>query len=84
VFKGAGAEIVLAWLKDGQPRLSPKTNAPTVQTELTNRFKADVAAKARLDSTVRLEHLAKFRSDKRFAGGLSLGYGLEARTTNKK
>jgi hypothetical protein len=71
-FKGAGAEIVLAWLKGGQPRLGPKTNEPSVQTDLTHRFEADVAARAQLDSIVRLERLAKFRSDKRFAGGLSL------------
>jgi putative intracellular protease/amidase len=54
-FKEAGADIVLASPKGGQPPLDPKSNEPSFQTELTHRFEADAAAKAALASTVRLD-----------------------------
>src|SRR5262245_47677717 len=55
VFKDAGAEIVLASPKGGQPPLDPKSNEPNFQTDLTRRFEADAAAKAQLASTVQLD-----------------------------
>jgi len=55
VFKDAGAEVVLASPKGGQPPLDPKSNEPNFQTDLTHRFEADAAAKAQLASTVRLD-----------------------------
>ncbi len=55
VFKDAGAEIVLASPKGGQPPLDPKSNEPSFQTDLTRRFEADTAAKAPLASTVSLD-----------------------------
>ena len=55
VFKDAGAEIVLASLKGGQPPLDPKSNEPYFQTDLTHRFEADADAKAQLASTLRLD-----------------------------
>ena len=55
VFKDAGAEIMLASPKGGQPPLDPKSNEPNFQTDLTRRFEADAAAKAQLASTVRLD-----------------------------
>ena len=54
-FKDAGAEIVLASPKGGQPPLDPKSNEPNFQTDLTHRFEADADAKARLATTVRLD-----------------------------
>ena len=54
-FKDAGAEIVIASPKGGQPPLDPKSNEPGFQTDLTHRFEADPAAQAALASTVRLE-----------------------------
>jgi putative intracellular protease/amidase len=54
VFKDAGAEIVLALPKGGQPPLDPKSNDPNSQTDLMRRFESDAAAKAQLASTVRL------------------------------
>jgi putative intracellular protease/amidase len=42
-FKGAGAEIVLASPKGGQPPLDLKSNEPNFQTELTHRFETDAA-----------------------------------------
>jgi putative intracellular protease/amidase len=53
-FKDAGAEIVLASPKGGQPPLDPKSNEPNFQTDLTHRFEADADAQARLAATVRL------------------------------
>lgn len=54
VFKDAGAEIVLASPKGGQPPLDPKSNEPDFRTDLTRRFEADEAANAQLASTVKL------------------------------
>jgi putative intracellular protease/amidase len=54
-FKEAGAEIVLASPKGGQPPLDPKSNEPNFQTDLTHRFETDADAKAQLATTVRLE-----------------------------
>ena len=54
-FKEAGAEIVLASPKGGQPPLDPKSNEPNFQTDLTRRFEADAEAKAQLATTVRLD-----------------------------
>jgi putative intracellular protease/amidase len=54
-FKEAGAEIVLASPKGGQPPLDPKSNEPNFQTDLTHRFEADADAKAQLATTVRLD-----------------------------
>jgi putative intracellular protease/amidase len=55
VFKDAGAEIVLASPKGGQPPLDPKSSEPDFQTDDTRRFEADPAAKAALASTKRLD-----------------------------
>jgi putative intracellular protease/amidase len=57
-FKDAGAEIVLASPKGGQPPLDPKSNEPAFQTDLTRRFEADAAATAQLAATVRLDSVA--------------------------
>lgn len=58
-FKDAGAEIVLASPKGGQPPLDPKSDAPESQTEATRRFRADTAATAALASTLKLADAAK-------------------------
>lgn len=57
-FKDAGAEIVLASPKGGQPPLDPKSSEPDFQTEATHRFEDDPEAKAALAKTVRLETLS--------------------------
>ncbi len=54
VFKDAGAQIVLASPKGGQPPLDPKSDAPDAQTAATARFRADPAATATLADTRRL------------------------------
>lgn len=68
-FKDAGAEIVLASPKGGNPPLDPKSNEPDFQTELTHRFEADAAAMAQLASTVRLDSLSQADFDTVFYPG---------------
>ena len=54
-FRDAGAEVVLASPKGGQPPLDPKSNEPSMRTDLTRRFEADRAAMAQLATTRRLD-----------------------------
>ena len=54
VFKDAGAEVVLASPKGGQPPLDPKSDEPDAQTEATRRFRADREAMQALASTTPL------------------------------
>jgi putative intracellular protease/amidase len=68
-FKDAGAEIVLASPKGGQPPLDPKSNEPDFQTEFTHRFEADAAAKAQLAATVRLDSVSQADFDTVFYPG---------------
>ena len=68
-FKDAGAEIVLASPKGGQPPLDPKSNEPSFRTELTHRFEADAAANAQLASTVRLDSVNQADFDTVFYPG---------------
>ncbi|MGW8466057.1 type 1 glutamine amidotransferase domain-containing protein [Pseudomonas sp. CLCA07] len=53
-FKDAGAQLTLASPKGGQPPLDPKSDEPDAQTESTNRFNKDPAAKSALASTALL------------------------------
>ena len=69
VFKEAGAEIVVASPKGGQPPLDPKSNEPNFQTDLTRRFETDAAAKAQLASTVRLDSVKQDDFDTVFYPG---------------
>ena len=57
VFKDAGADIVLASPKGGQPPLDPKSDADDAQTDSTHRFKADAAAVAALAHTKTLSDI---------------------------
>lgn len=69
VFLDAGAEITLASPKGGQPPLDPKSNEPQFQTDLTRRFEADEAAKARLADTARLDSVRQEDFDAVFYPG---------------
>jgi len=73
VFKDAGAEVVLASPKGGQPPLDPKSNEPDFQTEATHRFEADAEANASLASTIRLDSVNLQDYDAVFYPG---GHGL--------
>jgi len=68
-FKDAGAEIVLASPKGGQPPLDPKSNEPEYQTDDTHRFEADAVAKAQLATTVRLDSVSQEGFDAVFYPG---------------
>jgi len=51
VFRDAGAEVVVASPKGGQPPLDPKSNTDDAQTEATKRFKQDEDAQKVLAGT---------------------------------
>ncbi|MES2612055.1 MAG: type 1 glutamine amidotransferase domain-containing protein [Pseudomonadota bacterium] len=68
-FKQAGAEIVLASPKGGQPPLDPKSNEPAFQTDLTRRFEADAQATAQLARTARLDSVSQADFDTVFYPG---------------
>ncbi|MGF6242992.1 putative intracellular protease/amidase [Paraburkholderia sp. GAS38] len=68
-FKEAGAEIVLASPKGGQPPLDPKSNEPANQTEMTRRFELDAQATAQLAATVRLDSVSQADFDTVFYPG---------------
>lgn len=68
-FRDAGAEIVLASPKGGQPPLDPKSNEPMFQTELTHRFERDADATAQLAHTVRLDSVSQADFDTVFYPG---------------
>lgn len=68
-FTDAGAQIVLASPKGGEPPLDPKSNEPDFQTDLTRRFEADPAATAQLASTVRLDSVRQQDFDAVFYPG---------------
>jgi putative intracellular protease/amidase len=68
-FKDAGAEIVLASPKGGQPPLDPKSNEPANQTDLTRRFEVDAQAMAQLAATVRLDSVSQADFDSVFYPG---------------
>jgi putative intracellular protease/amidase len=54
VFLDAGAELILASPKGGQPPLDPKSDQPDAQTDATRRFRADADATRALANTRRL------------------------------
>lgn len=68
-FKDAGAEVVLASPKGGQPPLDPKSNEPDFQTEHTHRFEADADATAQLANTLRLDSISQADFDTVFYPG---------------
>ncbi len=69
VFKDAGAEIVLASPKGGQPPLDPKSDEADAQTAATKRFRADAESSAALASTHRLSEVAEQSFDAVFYPG---------------
>ncbi|MCM2494077.1 type 1 glutamine amidotransferase domain-containing protein [Burkholderia glumae] len=68
-FKDAGAEIVLASPKGGQPPLDPKSSEPASQTDMTRRFEQDLQASAQLAATVRLDSVSQADFDTVFYPG---------------
>ena len=68
-FRDAGAEVVLASPKGGQPPLDPASNEPSFQTDMTRRFDADPAANAQLAATSRLDSVSQAAFDAVFYPG---------------
>ena len=68
-FKDAGATITLASPLGGQPPLDPKSDTPDSQTEDTQRFKTDPAAKTVLAHTLKLGEVAASDFDAVFYPG---------------
>ncbi|WP_159948693.1 type 1 glutamine amidotransferase domain-containing protein [Rhizobium sp. 18065] len=68
-FLEAGAEIIVASPKGGQPPLDPKSDEPGFQTEQTRRFHADPKAQAVLGSTVKLTSVSQEDYDAVFYPG---------------
>ena len=69
VFKDAGAEVVVASPKGGQPPLDPKSDAPDAQTDSTHRFEKDTAAQHVLASTTPLTDIKQEDFDTVFYAG---------------
>lgn len=69
VLKEAGAEIVLASPKGGQPPIDPKSDAPDAQTEATKRFKADKDLQQILANTQKLSDITADEFDAVFYPG---------------
>ena len=69
VFKDAGAEIVLASPKGGQPPLDPKSDDADAQTDDTQRFKKDTAAIDALAHTMKLAEVSGDEFDAVFYPG---------------
>lgn len=68
-LRDAGADIVVASPKGGQPPLDPKSDEPDAQSEDTRRFKADEDAQKVLAHTVRLDSLLEADFDAVFYPG---------------
>jgi putative intracellular protease/amidase len=68
-FLDAGATVVLASPKGGQPPIDPVSDTPEGQTDSTRRFKADPAAQAALAGTSRLADVSADDHDAVFYPG---------------
>ena len=68
-LKDAGADIVVASPRGGQPPLDPKSDEPDAQSEDTERFKADEAAQKVLAHTVKLDSVSEADFDAVFYPG---------------
>ena len=69
VFKDAGAQIVLASPKGGQPPLDPKSDEADAQTAATRRFRGDAESAAALAQTHRLAEVVDQSFDAVFYPG---------------
>lgn len=69
VFKEAGADIVLASPKGGQPPLDPKSDAPEAQTAATVRLNEDAEALSALANTRPLKDVVDAEFDAVFYPG---------------
>lgn len=68
-FKAAGADVVLASPRGGQPPLDPKSNSEEFRTDATRRFEADAEAMAAMATTVPLANVSHDAFDAVFYAG---------------
>lgn len=68
-FKDAGAEVVIASPKGGQPPLDPKSDAADAQTDSTRRFDKDTDAQHQLATTIPLADIKEEDFDTVFYAG---------------
>ena len=68
-FLDAGADVVLASPKGGQPPIDPMSAGKDHQTDSTRRFDADAAARARLAATIPLSDVSQAGFDTVFYPG---------------
>ena len=68
-FKDAGADVVLASPKGGQPPVDPKSDGLMTQSVATLRFKFDAAAKEQFAATERLDSVTQADFDAVFYPG---------------
>lgn len=68
-FVDAGAEVILATPKGGQPPLDPMSDSPDAQTPDTERFRDDADAQKQLASTVKLTDIKPDEYDAIFYPG---------------
>ena len=68
-FKDAGAGVVIASPKGGQPPLDPKSDAPDAQTDSTRRFDKDTDAQHQLATTIPLADIKEEDFDTVFYAG---------------
>lgn len=68
-FKDAGAEVIIASPKGGQPPLDPKSDAPDAQTDSTRRFDQDTDAQYQLATTIPLADIKQEDFDTVFYAG---------------
>lgn len=57
IFKDAGAEVILASPKGGQPPLDPKSERSEFQTQATVRFMEDLEAQQALANTLKISNI---------------------------
>ena len=72
-FKDAGADVTLASPLGGQPPIDPRSDTANFHTDDTRRFRKDLAAEAKLASTVRLSGVSADDYDAVFYVG---GHGV--------
>ncbi len=65
----AGAVLIIASPKGGQPPIDPKSEAPDAQTPATKRFNEDSELKEKLSKTVKLSEVNQFDFDAVFYPG---------------
>ena len=68
-FVDAGADVVIAAPEPGEPPVDPRSSEPENQTEATQRFANDVAAKVKLANPVSLDQVNVNETDALFFPG---------------